>query len=124
MSTLLRTKYKESIQLISKMTRRLPNERPNCEQILNVKHFWALHENEFEFENESRNILNSRTENDNFSVYSILQSKLSQYSREKNTKFRVKDKTLNFWREMEIIIQDVTRNFTHNFMESLIQDVI
>jgi len=62
------------------MTKEIPDQRPNCEEILNEKSFWALSENEFEFENESKVILESfKEKNQEFSVYSILKSKLECY---------------------------------------------
>ncbi len=32
----------------------LPNNRPNCEEILNRKNLWALNDDEFEIDDEAK----------------------------------------------------------------------
>jgi hypothetical protein len=125
MSKILKLKYDKSMQLISKMTRRLPNERPNCEKILALKDLWALHENEFEFRNESESILNSRTGSQNFSIYSILELKLKQYSEEQRGNNSGINKVLPFLANMKkVLTRSVRKIITRNFMESLIEEML
>ncbi len=53
-------------EIISSMREELPYKRPNCFEKLEEKLFWALRENEFEFEKQLKIILDIEvvTEND------------------------------------------------------------
>jgi hypothetical protein len=67
-------KYKESLKLLTKLTKRVPLKRPDCEKVCKDKHLWSLDWNDFDFETESKPILASRKKN--FYVYNILESKI------------------------------------------------
>ncbi len=73
------------------MTATLPNQRPDCEKILEKKNSWALNEEEFEINGE----LKKELDDENKIVFSILKSKLKNSSirekiefYEKLTKFK------------------------------------
>jgi hypothetical protein len=51
-------KYREARDLCDKMTRRFPEHRLNCEEILAQKNLWALNDNEFDPLTELRNVPN------------------------------------------------------------------
>ncbi len=53
---LLRSKYKEALELWGKMLKLDPNQRPDCIEILNSRHLWALTLNEFNARKEFENI--------------------------------------------------------------------
>ncbi len=53
---LLRSKYKEALELWEKMLKSDPNQRPDCIEILNSRHLWALTLNEFDARKEFENI--------------------------------------------------------------------
>jgi hypothetical protein len=44
----LQRKYQKALNMSEQMLIDIPNQRPNCEEILNEKQFWALSENELE----------------------------------------------------------------------------
>ncbi len=73
-SNTLMTKYQNILQICDKMTQTIIAKRPNCNEILNEKHLWALAENEFDYENESVNSFDK-----NFYIYLILESKLKNF---------------------------------------------
>jgi hypothetical protein len=59
------------------MTAELPDERPNCEEILRQKNSWSLNEEEFDFENDFKSYSQTlNRDDDQLSVISILESKL------------------------------------------------
>jgi hypothetical protein len=58
------------------MTDRDYSERPDCQQILEDKHLWALNRNEFNFDEDLRFITEHKS--DNQFVYSMIISKLQQ----------------------------------------------
>jgi predicted GH43/DUF377 family glycosyl hydrolase len=57
------------------MTIRIPSKRPNCEVILEAQQSWALHENEFDIENELNSVFESGFKGKYFFIHSILESK-------------------------------------------------
>jgi hypothetical protein len=65
------------------MTKDDPEERPNCQDIINEKQFWALSENEFNFKKEIRSIL-KRESNEDCNINSILEAKLDNFLKEEN----------------------------------------
>jgi hypothetical protein len=67
------------------MTRNLPRNRPNCEEILKLKHSWALTEEEFEINDELKEEIIFKINNTE-SIYSILRPKFKSLC-EKNKKF-------------------------------------
>jgi hypothetical protein len=73
MSTQINLKYYELKKLFQKMTHSSPDQRPNCEEILEEKHLWASDENEFDLNNEIRVILKSEEKNETKFVHSILE---------------------------------------------------
>jgi hypothetical protein len=87
-SSLLNTKYAKLIELCVEMTSDDPSKRPNCKEILEKKNFWTLDLNEFEFENELRNILCYPIKNADFYIYSILELRLRKYFEEQNSKIK------------------------------------
>ncbi len=58
------------------MTETLPEERPNCKEILNQKDVWVMNGAEIEINNDMRNILLSEKFDENFNIYSVMKSKL------------------------------------------------
>jgi hypothetical protein len=63
------------------MTRSPPRDRPDCDEILAQKHLWALNKNELELEDKMRAFLEAKKDEKNFTIYSIINSKLeSNYS--------------------------------------------
>jgi len=68
------------------MTQTFYTERPNCEEVLSKKLLWAMDEKDFAFETESRLFLNSKqSNNEDISVYTILESKFKKYLEVKNS---------------------------------------
>jgi hypothetical protein len=51
-------KYREARDLCDQMTRRFPEHRLNCEEILAQKNLWALSDNEFDPVTVLRNVPN------------------------------------------------------------------
>jgi RCC1 and BTB domain-containing protein len=77
---LLVLKYKNAIQMWESMTQPNPSKRPNCDQILDSQHLWALDKNEFQINDEMKHILEEKSK-DKQSVYHIIYTKLySNYS--------------------------------------------
>lgn len=58
------------------MTQIIPDKRPNCEEILEGKHFWSLDEDESEIEIPIIDILKSQNEDELTFFHSMLESKL------------------------------------------------
>jgi hypothetical protein len=69
------------------MTSRLTNVRPNCEEILNLKDSWALSEKEFDFQNESMKIFDSKINNSNYTIYSLLKSRQKLFEEDLKNSF-------------------------------------
>jgi hypothetical protein len=55
-------KYRNALKLFETMTEKIPDQRPDCKEILRTKHLWALSESEFDFENELKIVLDSEKE--------------------------------------------------------------
>jgi hypothetical protein len=73
-------KYKNAIQMWESMTQPNPSKRPNCDEILDSQHLWALDKNEFQINDEIKDILEEKSK-DKQSVYHIIYTKLySNYS--------------------------------------------
>jgi hypothetical protein len=70
-------KYKELNDLCYRMMDIRYSNRPDCEQILENKHSWALSSEEFSAREELEKALNSSNINNSF-VYSIIKLKLNQ----------------------------------------------
>ncbi len=73
----MKNKYNESLELCNEMTARLPHKRPNCEEILERKNSWALIKEQFEINNELKDIINSKERENEFTIYSLLRNKLN-----------------------------------------------
>jgi hypothetical protein len=74
LSNLMKTKYNSALELYDDMTRNLPRNRPNCEEILKRKHLWALTKEEFEIHDELKKEIIFKINNTD-SIYSILRPK-------------------------------------------------
>jgi hypothetical protein len=86
--SLLMQKYREGHEIYNKMTAELPDERPNCEEILRQINSWSLAEEEFDFENDFKSYSQTlNRDGDELSVISILESKLRIYKLEKMESF-------------------------------------
>ncbi len=57
------------------MTSSSPLERRNCEEILNLKHLWALNREDVEEKENLFELINSKVTEDSLSVYSVFQPK-------------------------------------------------
>jgi hypothetical protein len=75
-SDFLNSKYIKSKEIFKKMTEHIPNHRPNCKEVYEEKCLWALDKKEFKIDNELGLILKSKFEDKDFSIYSIIISKL------------------------------------------------
>ncbi len=80
--TILPSKYKEVQELFCMMLVMLLSRRPNCKEILYNKNSWALEKNEFDFEKEIRHAIESKGKNENRYIYTIMESKLEEYTKE------------------------------------------
>jgi hypothetical protein len=83
------------------MTKRSPDRRPNCEEILSKNNLWSLNENDFEFINEWKRILNSLNSGRKLTIHQILAKKIRFYLEAKFNEFLLvlrsdKIKFLNF----------------------------
>ncbi len=74
-SHLLKYKFRNAFELYERMTQFLPEERPDCEEILNTRHLWSLGKNEFTIDGEMKKLICSANE-EKLTIYSILKSKL------------------------------------------------
>jgi len=68
-------KYNQALEILERMTNRIPSKRPTCEEILETKQEWALNDTESYIENEIKILLEEKLEEKLF-IYSILESKL------------------------------------------------
>jgi hypothetical protein len=69
-------KYQNARKLSDKMTRSIPIDRPNCKQILESKHLWALDKNELEINDELSGLLEEKSK-DKQSIYHMIYTKLN-----------------------------------------------
>ncbi len=76
MSKHLKKKYKESFELCNEMAARLPQKRPDCDDILEKKNSWALNEREFEINDELEKIIDSKESENELTIYLFLRSKM------------------------------------------------
>jgi hypothetical protein len=70
------SKYENARELSDRMTRSIPIDRPNCKQILESKHLWALDNNELEISDELRRVLEEKSK-DKQSIYHMIYTKLN-----------------------------------------------
>jgi hypothetical protein len=70
------SKYQNALKFSERMTNLIPSKRPNCEEILESKHLWALDKNEFQINDELRQILEEKSK-DKQSIYHIFYTKLN-----------------------------------------------
>jgi hypothetical protein len=96
------------------MTRELSEERPSCEEILEEKHLWALDHNDFEFENELTNVLNSKISNEKF-IHFILELKFIDI----NNKFMDEIQLMN---EKETRITSLLKRYKHG--QNIVRDLL
>jgi hypothetical protein len=73
----LKSKFQNAVEFYDDMTRSIQNKRPNCEEILEKKNLWALNEEEFEVDDEMREEIITKVNDENQIVFSILKSKLN-----------------------------------------------
>jgi hypothetical protein len=71
-------KYREARDICDKMTRRFPERRLNCEQILALRNSWALNYNEFDVSTELRKVPNLNLIQDSI-VYTFITAGLLCY---------------------------------------------
>ncbi len=62
--------------MYDKMTRSLSLKRPDCKEILNQKDLWALTDSELEINNETKETIISKPNDENNIIYFILKTKL------------------------------------------------
>jgi hypothetical protein len=62
--------------MYDKMTRSLSLKRPDCKEILNQKDLWALTDSELEINNETKETIISKSNDENNIIYFILKTKL------------------------------------------------
>jgi hypothetical protein len=89
-SSILKSKYRNIFQFYYKLTNDEPNERPDCEEVLNNRYEWALRETEnlesdkFNAKEKIREVLELRINEPKneitkeFNIYSIMQSMSSK----------------------------------------------
>jgi hypothetical protein len=70
------SKYRNTVKLCEKVTQLNTIKRPNCLEILESKHLWALDMNEFTINDELRRVLEEKS-NDKQSIYHIIYTKLN-----------------------------------------------
>jgi hypothetical protein len=59
------------------MLRAISYKRPTCEEILKKKDLWTLNKDELEFNDELENIIASKESENEFTIYSLLKSKIN-----------------------------------------------
>jgi hypothetical protein len=69
-------------ELYIRITKTIPFKRPNCGEILEEKHLWALNKNEFECEKELIENLNLKLENEKFYIHSVFELELIEKNNE------------------------------------------
>jgi hypothetical protein len=72
----LKPKYQVALEMYDKMTRSLSLKRPDCKEILNQKDLWALTDSELEINNETKETIISKSNDENNIIYFILKTKL------------------------------------------------
>jgi hypothetical protein len=72
----LKPKYQVALEMYDKMTRSLSLKRPDCKEILNQKDLWALTDSELEINNETKETIISKPNDENNIIYFILKTKL------------------------------------------------
>jgi 2-hydroxy-3-keto-5-methylthiopentenyl-1-phosphate phosphatase len=81
-NSFLMLKYKNVFQLFNKMTKEIPDERPNCDEILENQQLWAPHVREFGIKVvvDFINVEVLKKSEKSFTIYSILESKMEKES--------------------------------------------
>jgi Zyg-11 family protein len=110
-------KYKEIVELYGSMTSIVPSERPNCEEILERKHMWALNGNEFKLEDELKNFINCEVNNENYYIYSILESNLREYFRKESSELSASEQDSNLNKQLFENIQALNVTESSNLYE-------
>jgi len=88
----LSKKYSKAQNLINEMTQRIYKQRPDCSKILRKKESWALAQNNLNSKELNKlkwfneKLIKSRYGDENFSIYTILDSKLMHKSSHKTYK--------------------------------------
>jgi hypothetical protein len=72
----LMNKYQQVYKLCDLMTRSPPGVRPDCDEILAQNYLWTLNKNELELEDKMKDFLEAKKGDENFTIYSIINSKL------------------------------------------------
>jgi serine/threonine protein kinase len=69
-------KYQKVSELWNEIVSRIPNKRPDCGEILSKKHLWALMENELKLDKEMIKLLESKREDKEHFIYSMIKTRL------------------------------------------------
>jgi len=79
-NSFLMLKYKNVFQLFNKMTKEIPDERPNCDEILENQQLWAPNVREFGLKVRYyfSYVGELKKSEQNFTIYSILDSKMGK----------------------------------------------
>ncbi len=72
----LKTKYNAALKSCGHIIRSLPEKRPNCEEIIERKDWWALNK-ELEISDELEDIIASKEHENEFTIYWILRSEIN-----------------------------------------------
>ncbi len=72
----MKPKYQVALEVYEKMTKSLSLKRPDCKEILNQKDLWALTDSELEINNETKETIISKSNDENNIIYFILKTKL------------------------------------------------
>jgi serine/threonine protein kinase len=112
-------RYRQALELYSHMTDNVPGKRPDCVEILESKHLWALdgddfdskNENDFNSENEIKMVLDSILEEKIF-VHSILESLLITIQMKK-----INEGKLSNWETS--ILHEKTSDFIRKFLDQI-----
>jgi len=75
-------KYRNANNMCDRMSQRKFSQRPNCEEILDERHLWALNVNDLENDKKLKKILDSDVGND-FSVENMIRIKLNKKGRKR-----------------------------------------
>jgi hypothetical protein len=81
-NSFLMLKHKNAFQLFNKMTKDTPDERPNCDEILENQQLWAPNVREFGIKVvvDFINVEILKKSEQNFTIYSILETKMENES--------------------------------------------
>jgi hypothetical protein len=70
------SKYQNALKLSHRMTKSILFKRPNCEEILDSKHLWALDKNELTINDDLKHVIEQKSK-DKQSIYHIIYAKFN-----------------------------------------------